>query len=132
MKVNATLSKTIEAMKNEMVSRDELNKKSKNLSSKLDQKGRTCVAVAYRLNTIEGSDIIFVLENWKVVEKGNHKIMKWFNLFYSKGENFFNINIIFVHGQKYAILYKYSIQDNIFILYINMDYLFGTLNFISN
>ena len=41
MKVNATLSKTIEAMKMEMISRDELNKKSKNLSSKLDQKGRT-------------------------------------------------------------------------------------------
>ena len=47
MKVNATLSKTIEAMKNEMISRDELNKKSKNLSSKLDQKGRTSVDVAH-------------------------------------------------------------------------------------
>ena len=108
MKVNATLSKTIEVMKMEMVSRDELTKKFKNLSSKLDQKGRTSVAVTHRLSTIEGSDIIFVLENWKVVEKVNHKIMKWFNLFHSKGENIFNINATFALGQKYVTLYKYS------------------------
>ena len=53
------------------------------------QKGRTSVAVAHRLSTIEGSDVIFVLENGKVVEKGNHKEL-------------------IALGQKYATLYKYS------------------------
>ena len=53
------------------------------------QKGRTSVAVAHRLSTIEGSDVIFVLENGKVVEKGSHKEL-------------------IALGQKYATLYKYS------------------------
>ena len=53
------------------------------------QKGRTSVAVAHRLSTIVDSDIIFVLENGKIVEKGNHKEL-------------------LALGQKYATLYKYS------------------------
>jgi len=53
------------------------------------QEGRTSIAVAHRLSTIIDSDIIFVLENGKIVEKGNHKELLEL-------------------GGKYATLYKYS------------------------
>lgn len=36
------------------------------------QKGRTSVAVAHRLSTIVDSDVIFVLESGRLVEKGTH------------------------------------------------------------
>ncbi|PWA47393.1 hypothetical protein CTI12_AA499690 [Artemisia annua] len=34
--------------------------------------GRTCVVVAHRLSTIQKSDMIAVIKNGKVVEKGSH------------------------------------------------------------
>ena len=55
------------------------------------QKGRTSIAVAHRLTTIQNSDIIFVIESGRLVEKGNH-------------EELMNL------GKKYATLYKYSEQ----------------------
>ena len=53
------------------------------------QKGRTSIAVAHRLTTIQNSDVIIVMENGKLVEKGKHdELMKL--------------------GKKYAHLYTYS------------------------
>ena len=53
------------------------------------QKSRTSVSIAHRLSTIVYSDVIFVLENGKIIEKGKHDdLMKL--------------------GGKYATLYKYS------------------------
>ena len=55
------------------------------------QKGRTSIAVAHRLTTIQNSDVILVMENGKLVEKGTHEeLLKL--------------------GKKYANLYKYSEQ----------------------
>ena len=51
--------------------------------------GRTAITIAHRLNTIVNSDIIFVLEAGKIVEKGKH--LDLMNL-----------------KQKYYTLYKYS------------------------
>ena len=53
------------------------------------QKGRTSVSVAHRLGTIVDSDVIFVLESGRLVEKGTHK-----ELIEKKG--------------KYFTLYQYS------------------------
>ena len=55
------------------------------------QKGRTSVAVAHRLSTIQNSDVILVMENGKLVEKGTHEEL-------------------LALGKKYANLYKYSEQ----------------------
>ena len=60
------------------------------------QKGRTSISVAHRLTTIQKSNIILVMENGRLVEKGNHEEL---------------INF----GKKYANLYKYSEQQIIFL-----------------
>jgi ABC-type multidrug transport system fused ATPase/permease subunit len=41
---------------------------------------RTVIIIAHRLQTVKNADEIFVLENWKIVEKWNHKKLveeKW-------------------------------------------------------
>jgi subfamily B ATP-binding cassette protein MsbA len=35
-------------------------------------KGRTCLVIAHHLATIRRADIIFVVENYRVVERGTH------------------------------------------------------------
>ena len=53
------------------------------------QKSRTSITIAHRLSTIVDSDVIFVLENGKTIEKGKH-------------------NDLLKSGGKCATLYKYS------------------------
>ena len=55
------------------------------------QRGRTSIAVAHRLSTIQRSDVIFVIEAGKLVEQGTHEEL-------------------LALGKKYANLYKYSDQ----------------------
>lgn len=49
--------------------------------------GRTCITIAHRLTTVKNSDVIYVLENGEVVEKGSH-------------------NELMQKDEKYAKLYK--------------------------
>ncbi|MCU5490667.1 ABC transporter ATP-binding protein/permease, partial [Bacillus cereus] len=48
------------------------------------RKDKTTIIVAHRLSTIENSDIIYVLENGKLVEKGNHQELLKNNSLYTK------------------------------------------------
>jgi ABC-type multidrug transport system fused ATPase/permease subunit len=53
------------------------------------KKETTSIAVAHRLTTIQNSDVIMVMENGRLVEKGTHdELLKL--------------------GKKYANLYRYS------------------------
>lgn len=49
--------------------------------------GRTCITIAHRLTTVQNADVIYVLENGEVVEKGSH-------------------DELMERGKKYAKLYK--------------------------
>lgn len=56
----------------------------------LDQaaKGRTTIAVAHRLSTIQKADVIYVIDGGKVVERGNHT-----ELVQQKGRYFELVNL---------------------------------------
>lgn len=64
-----------------------LDKKSENEVQKSIfklQKSRTSITIAHRLNTIEKSDLIFFIEEGRIVEKGNHAELIQSNGKYSK------------------------------------------------
>ena len=48
------------------------------------KEGRTIIAIAHRLSTIRNAEIIYVLEEGKVVESGNHESLLEINGVYSK------------------------------------------------
>ena len=70
---------------------DKESEKSVQQSIDILQKGRTSIAVAHRLSTIQNSSIILVMEAGKLVEQGTHQEL-------------------LALGKKYANLYKYSDQ----------------------
>ena len=62
---------------------------------------KTSLTVAHRLNTIENSDMIFVVENGEIVEKGKHQdLMKLKKVYYNLYQN--SQNKYFCH--KFSIL----------------------------
>ena len=48
------------------------------------QQGRTCIIVAHRLTTIKNADVICVIKDGIIVEKGNHDELINLNGFYSQ------------------------------------------------
>jgi subfamily B ATP-binding cassette protein MsbA len=47
----------------------------KHIQAALDQamRGRTTLVIAHRLTTVENADVILVMEQGKIVERGTHK-----------------------------------------------------------
>ena len=49
-------------------SEDSIKKALKNLT-----KGKTVITIAHRLQTIVSSDVIFIFDNWKIIDSWSHK-----------------------------------------------------------
>ena len=48
------------------------------------QQGRTCIIIAHRLSTVKNCDIIFVIKDGQIEEKGTHDELMAMNGFYTK------------------------------------------------
>ncbi|XP_055605924.1 multidrug resistance protein homolog 49 [Uranotaenia lowii] len=62
------------------------NQSEKIVQNALDhaRKGRTCIIIAHRLTTIQNADVICVIQNGAVVEKGTHDELMTLNRIYAK------------------------------------------------
>jgi subfamily B ATP-binding cassette protein MsbA len=47
-------------------------------------KDRTTIVIAHRLSTVQNADHIYVLQNGKIIEEGNHQSLLQFNSYYKK------------------------------------------------
>ncbi|XP_073533891.1 ATP-binding cassette sub-family B member 5-like isoform X2 [Phyllobates terribilis] len=65
------------------------NESEKIVQQALDQarKGRTCIIIAHRLSTVQNADLIIVMKNGKVIERGTHQ-----QLLASQGEYYELVN----------------------------------------
>ncbi|KAK2046290.1 hypothetical protein LZ31DRAFT_614242 [Colletotrichum somersetense] len=55
-------------------------------------KGRTMICVAHRLATVQNADVIFVLGEGKVVEKGNHQeLLRMQGIYWQMGGRYFEV-----------------------------------------
>lgn len=67
---------------------DEESEKEVMLAINKISENKTSISIAHRLKTIENSDVIIVMENGKIVEKGTHKELLKLKGFYHKQYNF--------------------------------------------
>ena len=83
-------------------------KNKKNVQDAIDNVSKqfrmTTVVIAHRLNTIKNADTIYVLDKWKVVEKGNHNELIRFKKVYAH----------LFKSQQFALsaIQKHNIKEN--------------------
>jgi ABC-type multidrug transport system ATPase subunit len=58
-------------------------KKVQNALDNISKKNITTIVIAHRLSTIKNADLIYVMKNGKIIEKGTHRELRDLNGFYT-------------------------------------------------